>query len=142
MSWDLEEALEYYRKQGAARDQSALVSLLREIQKEYGAIPEAMVSRIAEYYGIAESLPRALIRRYPTLWLARTHTLELCCGQNCGKTAYLRKFLEEAAMPKGVAVKYVPCMRQCGKGPNLRWDGKLHHKADEALLRQLLEETT
>jgi hypothetical protein len=29
-------------------------------------------------------------------------------------------------------------MRLCGKGPNLRWDGTLHHKADEALLRKLL----
>jgi hypothetical protein len=29
-------------------------------------------------------------------------------------------------------------MRQCGKGPNIRWDGQLYNGADEALLRRLV----
>lgn len=28
----------------------------------------------------------------------------------------------------------------CGKGPNMKWDGKLYHRADEALLRSLIVE--
>ena len=32
--WNLEEAVSYYKKQGAPSDQSALVSLLREVQQE------------------------------------------------------------------------------------------------------------
>jgi NADH:ubiquinone oxidoreductase subunit E len=31
-------------------------------------------------------------------------------------------------------------MRQCGKGPNLRFDGKLYHGADAKLLEQLMAE--
>ena len=30
-------------------------------------------------------------------------------------------------------------MRMCGKGPNLKWDGKLHHGATEALLKELVK---
>ena len=33
MAWSLEEAISYYRKQGAPRDQSALVALLKEPTK-------------------------------------------------------------------------------------------------------------
>ena len=37
-----------------------------------------------------------------------------------------------------VELKFVPCMRMCAKGPNLKFDGKLYHQADEALLEKLL----
>ena len=36
MSWNMEEALSYYRGQGAPADQNALVGLLKEIQQEQG----------------------------------------------------------------------------------------------------------
>ena len=40
MNWNLEEALQYYKNQGAPGDQTALTGLLREVQEEYGgAIP-------------------------------------------------------------------------------------------------------
>ena len=39
----------------------------------------------------------------------------------------------------GVMLRFLPCQRQCGKGPNIKWDGKLYNRADEKLLRQLLE---
>ena len=66
--------------------------------------------------------------------------LELCGGPNCSKRAALAAFVEKTwgAKPKGFSVKYVPCMRLCAKGPNIRWDGKVYHKADEALLRELI----
>ena len=42
MAFSVEEAVMYYKKQGAPGDQSALVSLLREVQQESGgAIPIA-----------------------------------------------------------------------------------------------------
>ena len=40
---------------------------------------------------------------------------------------------------KNISVSFVPCMRLCGKGPNIRWDGKIYHQADEALIRSLVE---
>lgn len=140
MAWDLEEAIGYYRKQGAPRDQTALVSLLREIQQENGgSIPAWTLKKVAEDCNVKESFLLAVILRFPRLRLADTHTLELCAGPNCGKHAALAAAAEKLR-DRGITVKFTPCMRLCGKGPNLKWDGVLYHKADEALLKKLLEE--
>jgi len=32
------------------------------------------------------------------------------------------------------------CMKNCPNGPSLRWDGALHSRADEALIRALVDE--
>ena len=140
MAWELKEALAYYRSQGAPGDQNALIALLREMQAEFDGIPQYLLQSAAEAYGIRETFLTALIRRIPSLRLADTHCLELCGGPNCGKHTELASFAEkykEKSQEK-VTVKYVPCMRMCGKGPNIRWDGMLYHQADEALLRKLL----
>ena len=141
MEWTLPEALEYYRRQGAPGDQMALTGLLKEIQKEQGHIPTYMIREAALAYGIKESLLLALIRRIPSLRLADTHCLEICCGPNCPKRRDLLSFVGKnwGSKPKGFALKQVPCMRQCGKGPNIRWDGKLYNGADEELLKKLID---
>lgn len=142
MTWNLEEAIVYYQEQGAPGDQNALVGLLWEVQRENGGIPKYVLSAIAHAYGIQESLLLALIRRIPRLRLADTHCLELCAGPNCGRRAALAEFVEKTygEKPAKFTLKYVPCMRLCGKGPNIRWDGKLYHQADEALIRNLVEQ--
>ena len=139
MSWNLEEALDYYRRQGAATDQNTLIALLKEIQRELGAVPVDAPAKIAEAYGLREPLVLALIRRIPSLRLSGGHCMELCAGPNCGKSSSLADYAEEIA-PKGVTVKRVGCMRLCGKGPNLRWDGKLYQRVDQALIRRLMEQ--
>lgn len=142
MSWDLKEAVEYYGRQGAPGDQSAVISLLREVQQENGgSIPLSAPEEIAGLYGIKAGFLLALIKRIPSLRLADGHCLELCAGPNCGKRTELAALAEKLckAHPGKITLKYVPCMRLCGKGPNLRWDGKLYHQADEALLRRLME---
>ena len=139
--WNLEEAISYYKKQGAPSDQSALMSLLREIQQETGsAIPKSSLSPLAEGLGVKEIYLLAVIRRIPSLRLSDSHTLELFAGPNCGKHAALAACAEKLCTGKNISLKFTPCMRLCGKGPNLKWDGKLYHKADEALLKRLLEE--
>lgn len=144
MSWSLEDAVLYYKKQGAPGDQSAVISLLREVQQENGgSIPADTLAVIAGAYGVKESFLRAMIKRIPSLRLADTHCLELCAGPNCGKRAALAAFAEELhnTVPGKFTVKYVPCMRMCGKGPNIKWDGKLYHQADAALLQRLVGES-
>ena len=138
MTWNLEEALDYYRRQGAPGDQNALIALLKEIQKENGCIPVEAPAKIAAVYEIREPLVLALIRRIPSLRLSGGHCMELCAGPNCGKADFLADYAEKTA-PRGVTVKRVGCMRLCGKGPNLRWDGTLYHKADKALIRRLMD---
>ena len=141
MNWELQEALEYYKKQGAPSDQSALISLLKEIQKEEGGISLGTVGKTAAYFGIKETYLLAVIRRIPSLRLQNTHILEICDGPNCPKKAKLGEFVEKTygKNPAGFTLQYVNCMRLCGKGPNIRWDGQIHHGADENLIRSLVE---
>ena len=141
MNWNMEEALQYYRSQGAPGDQNALTNLLREVQTEHGAIPQWTLGVIAEAYGIRESFLQAIIRRIPSLRLANSHCLELCGGPNCSKRAKLAAFVEHTygAKPAAFTLRYTGCMRMCGKGPNLKWDGKVYNGADEALIRKLVE---
>ena len=126
MAWDLAEAMEYYGKMGAPREQSALVALLKEVQSAGGGrILEGEVGQICRFYGIKEGLILALIKRIPGLRLGQGHVLEICGGPNCGKHREIAAFAD--SLGSGITVKYVPCMRMCGKGPNVRWDGTIYH---------------
>ena len=142
MAWNLEEAITYYKRQGAPGDQSAMISLLREIQQENGGIPSYMLKEIAASYGIKEGLMLALIKRIPSLRLKDTHTLELCAGPNCGKHTALAAFAEKLCKESAgkMEVKFMPCMRMCAKGPNVRLDGKVFHAMTEEKLLKLLKE--
>ena len=44
----------------------------------------------------------------------------------------------EKLRSSGVTVKFVPCMRLCGKGPNIRWNGQTYHGATPELLARLV----
>lgn len=137
----LEETAAYYRKQGAPGNQQALIALLREVQTECGGrISVDLLQQTAAYFNVQESFLRAIVRRIPGLALAEGHTLELCGGESCRRSRALAQCAEALGKEHGFTVRYVPCMRLCGKGPNLRWDGKVYHGADEALLRQLVGE--
>lgn len=139
MVWTLEEAISYYQTQGAPREQSALISMLREVQAENGgAIPQYAPKRIADAYDIKEGVLLALIKRIPSLRLGSGNCLELCAGPNCGKHHPLAAYAEKLQKEQGnFTLKYIPCMRMCGKGPNIRWNGNVYHGATEDLLLRL-----
>ena len=144
MAWNMEEALDYYRSQGAPADQNALKNLLQEVQEENGgAVPGWVLPRIAEAYGLKESFLRAIIARFPRLRLENSHCLELCGGGSCGRKGKLLDFVEKTygAHPDAFSLRVVPCMHMCGQGPIVRWDGEVHCGADEALIRALAEGT-
>ena len=135
----MQELLDYYKRQGAPSDQTALVNLLKEVQRDHGAVPKWAVTQIAESYNIKESFLLAVIKRIPSLRLQDTHLLQLCAGPNCGKHTALAAEAEKLCKLKGVELKFMGCQRMCGKGPNIRFDGKLYHKATIELLQELLE---
>ena len=135
----MKEMLDYYRRQGAPGDQTALVGLLKELQQTYGAVPKWAVGEIAEEYKVKESFILAVVKRIPSLRLQDTHLLQLCAGPNCGKHTALAAESEKLCKLKGVELKYMGCQRMCGKGPNIRFDGKLYHKATVELLQELLK---
>lgn len=139
MQWDLNEAIIYYKSQGAPRDQSALTNLLKEVQRENGgAISKSVLSVIGDALGIRESFLLAVIRRIPSLRLQDKHILEICSGAVCGKHGELAAFARNLRDEK-IEVRFVPCMRLCGKGPNIKWDGQLYSGADTALLKHLAD---
>ena len=138
MSWDLKVAIEYYRRQGAPGDQNAQRNLLTEIQEARGGtIPKGILPEVAGGLGVKESFLLAIIRRVPSLRLKDVHVLEICAGPNCSRRGKLAELAEQY---RGrVEVKLVPCMRQCGKGPNLRFDGKLYNGADAQTLARIMD---
>ena len=142
MAWELNEALDYYRGQGAPGDQNALISLLKEVQEESGGrLTQPMVDQVAQGYGLKDSYLLAIIKRLPSLHLDDTHCLELCGGPSCTKRAQLESYVRKTygSKPEKFTVKTVPCMRMCAKGPNIRWDGTLYDHADEKLIRSLVD---
>ena len=140
MDWTLAEAISYYKTQNAPKEQTALVSLLREIQQKLGSVPAYAVTRIAQDYALKESYLLALIRRIPSLRLENTHCLQVCAGPNCGKHTALAACAEALRAAGGnFTLEYIPCQRMCGKGPNIKWDGALYHQATEELLKTLIE---
>ena len=135
----MKEMLEYYRRQGAPGDQTALINLLKELQQTHGAVPKWAVAEIAESYKVKESFILAVVKGIPSLRLQDTHLLEVCAGPNCGKHTALAAEAEKLCKLKGIELKYMGCQRMCGKGPNIKFDGKLYHKATVELLRELLK---
>lgn len=139
MDWDLQEAVAYHKAQGAPGAHSAVVALLKEAQEACGgALSPAVVGQLAQGLGVKDSFLLAVVKRTPSLRLEGKHLLQLCAGPNCGKRTDLERLARSLADLKTVTVELTGCMRLCGKGPNLRYDGRLYHAADEALLRQLL----
>ena len=135
--WNLEETIGWYRKQGAPGDQTAVRELLKEVQNNFGgSIPKGILDTVAEGLSVKPSLLLAMIRRVPSLRLADTHVLELCAGRNCGRHTDLAKFAE-SLRSDSMTVCFIPCQRMCGKGPNIRYDGKFYHGATEELLQEL-----
>ena len=102
-------------------------------------MPKWAVTEIAESYKVKESFILAVVKRIPSLRLQDTHLLQVCAGPNCGKHTALAAEAEKLCKLKGVELKYMGCQRMCGKGPNIKFDGKLYHKATEELLQELLE---
>ena len=151
MDWNFDEAVAHYRSQGAPHDQQALVELLREVQRESGGvIPAEALAQTAAALGCRESFLAAVIRRYPSLRTQQApHRLELCGGQRCGArhTAQLASFIERTYAVKsggvsargGFSYRVTGCMKNCGAGPSLKWDGELVSRADERTVRQLVE---
>ena len=143
MSWKLDEAISYYAQQGAPKDQTVLIHLLREVQEEHsGSIPEYLLEQIADAYAVKASFLKAIMKRIPDLRLSNIHCLELCAGPNCGKRTDLALYAESVCKGKeGVLLKYVPCMRMCAKGPNIKWDGVLYHQATKELIEELIQKS-
>lgn len=149
--WNLSEAIEYYRGQGAPQNQSALTELLRETQQENsGIIPHSALELVGKQLDVKESFLLAIIKRYPSLHTEDApHRLEVCGDKRCRRQncAALHAWIERefsvrsggVSRSGGFSYKVTGCMKNCGKGPSLKWDGTLYPFADEALVLSLVK---
>jgi len=145
MTTALQEAIDHYRSQGAPEDQTMLIALLREAQELCGgALSPAVLMQISQSYHIRETALHALIRRIPSLRTqAVPHTLELCSRCAAKLAVFVERELGVApgqeSESAGFSCRMTGCMKNCKCGPSIRWDGELHSRADEALLRRLTQ---
>ena len=148
-NWNIHEAVEYYKGQDAPQNQFALVELLKEVQEHNGGVlTDIAVEEIAALLNTKVTFLNAVIKRYPSLKPASApHRLEVCGGKNCAATgsAALLKHIRQAygvenggISTKGVfSFKICGCLKHCGKGPNIKWDGEIYNAATPELIKKL-----
>ena len=142
----MNEIIEYYREQGAPRDQQMLIAMLREMQEQSGGTLNGQQLRmVAEELQVKESMLFALIRRVPGLRMdTAPHRLEMC--QTCPRGRELRAWVENTWQVQsggvcekaGFSYHVTPCMKNCKNGPSLKWDGQLYSHATKELIEQLV----
>lgn len=149
-NWNLQDAIAFCREQGAPQNQQALIALLREIQtKNSGLIPADALGEISSQLALKEALLLAIIKRCPGLRTEEApHRLELCGGERCRKRncRELQRFVEEnyqvepgkVSQVGRFSYKITGCMKNCPKGPSLKWDGKLYSNANSKLIQTLV----
>lgn len=150
-SWNIHEAVEYYKGQDAPQNQFALVELLKEAQEHNGGVlTDCLIEDIAALLNIKVTFLNAVIKRYPSLKTAQApHSLEVCGGKNCAAngSAALLKHIRGAygaesggiSTRGGFSFKICGCLKHCGKGPNIKWDGEIYNAATPELIKKLAD---
>lgn len=71
--------------------------------------------------------------------------IQICMGSSCfsrGNAENLR-IIREFLAARGLVARVITtghlCENQCSQGPNLAFDGVMHHAVDSPLLRSLLQ---
>lgn len=148
-NWNIHEAVEYYKRQDAPQNQFALVELLKEVQEHNGGVlTDIAVEEIAALLNTKVTFLNAVIKRYPSLKTAHApHRLEVCGGKNCAVngSAALLKHIRGAygaenggiSTKGGFSFKICGCLKHCGKGPNIKWDGEIYNAATPELIKKL-----
>ncbi len=143
--WTLEEALAYYRRQGAPGSRGRWWPCCGRCRRSAAAhCPPPIWREIAAALSLRDTFLSAIIRRYPGLRTEEAPTAWSCAAApRCSGrgAARLAAFVEETygVRPGGVSAsgrftyRITGCMKNCPNGPSLRWDGALHSRADEAL---------
>ena len=112
-------------------------------------MPEKSLHKIADAYGLKKSFLKAIIRQIPTLRTEEApHCLELCGKKTCARdgAGSLAEFIQTAYEVKdggvsqkgGFSYRVVGCLKKCGKGPVIRWDGAVYTHADQKLIQALV----
>ena len=143
---EIQSIIDYFRGQGAPGDQQMLIQMLREAQDaDGGMLSQNTLGMIRDTCGIKEAMLNALIRRIPALRCETVpHKLEVC--GTCRAGAALRNAIESEYGVRsggcneeaGFSYRVTGCMKNCKRGPSVRWDGTLYPCATIEMLKELI----
>jgi len=127
-------------------------TLLEAIQERLGFVPPPAIPLVAERTGLERYDVYQFASGSPNLSLdlPGRHRVSICRGENCSArgSAELGECAQQilgiqyrgVTADEGVRLDPFLCLGKCGKGPNVRIDGTIHHHVDEAKLGRLLAE--
>ncbi len=128
-------------------DQTSLLACLKDIQAEFGLIPEFALDWMSTQLKTSPAILRGLILRSPSLRSeTKVHTITLCNGERCanrGAEAFIKSV--EKALDCSVGsktkdgrfeLKTQRCLHRCALGINVNIDASEH---TQMTLEKLLE---
>ena len=146
MQQTLAEIIAHHAELGAPEEQPQLIALLQDAQANCGGVlPQDVLAAISSQLQVKEAVLRALIRRIPSLRLSEApHRLEVC--GRCAASRALAEYVEKryGAKPGGISQSggfschVTGCMKNCRKGPSIRWNGEIFSQVTIDMLKQLI----
>lgn len=131
--------------------QDGIKDALNIAQEEFGCAEIRCQNIIAEAFEVELKLVKTLIKFNKNITESKVEYEVVCCtGERCrnnGSFEVLKAIRKELGIdfdettPDGlVLLRTQNCFRQCGKGPNIRVNGKFHHKMTAEKVKDLVEE--
>lgn len=145
----LSQIISFYQNDFLGVDQMSLMACLKEIQAEFGVVPEEALGLMSTQLKTSPAILRGIIARSPSLrTLTKVHTILLCNGERCGNrggAAFIRSVEKALNCEVGqrtkdgrFELKTQRCLHRCENGINLNIDDTEHgHMTLEKLLAEL-----
>jgi NADH:ubiquinone oxidoreductase subunit E len=132
-----------------AAEQSSVLHVLQEMQKEVGYIPEQGIKKIAKAYKVPLAKVYAVATFYKQLYLKPRgrHIVKVCMGTAChvrGAPHLLDELVHSLAVKPGettsdgnFTLETVNCVGACALGPLVLLDGEYHGNVTTAGLDKI-----
>ncbi|HOH99595.1 MAG TPA: NAD(P)H-dependent oxidoreductase subunit E [Bacteroidales bacterium] len=148
MDQELSQILERY----AQGNPDTLISILQEVQRHYGYLPEGIFSHIARHVGMAPSRVYGVATFYDQFRFepaGRIH-IRLCAGTSChleGMPSLTRELERLLNIKEGqvsrdgmFSFEKVQCLGVCGHAPVLESGGRYWEGVTPEKLREIIQE--
>jgi len=137
---------------GYGEDKELLVSILHEVQAEYGYLPRDAIVLVSKRLDLPLGQVYGVATFYQAFSLSPKgrHTICVCMGTAChvrGASEVLRTIENKLGIKRGestedleFALETVNCLGACALGPVVTVDGEYHGNMNPAKVKTLLEE--
>jgi len=133
-------------------ERGGLISILQRVQEEFGYLPEAALSLIADFLKLPPSQVFSVATFYDHFYLTRRgdHLVSVCQGTACHVLG-ARDVLETAENCLGIktgqttpcykySLERVACLGSCALAPVVLVDNEVHSKMTARKIKKLLTE--